>query len=213
MLKVSCCLLLLFLPGLHIIAQLPTAEDYKVYSAVINSEITDSTRQVVIIKTGIDSQETLHNTLVFAQILFSAQPTDKQQVYSWTENAERNRPSVIDSNSARFFIDYCNHSPGKFTLRNQFRQSFKTLLIKWFPVRTHSVQEDWQSFYEQYPGCGGIFSFAGIKYYPEGNMENSTAVLYYSVRRNGFNGHGALAVMQKKGAAWQIKYKTYLWWN
>jgi hypothetical protein len=94
-------------------------------------------------------------------------------------------------------------------LTNDFNQAYKTVLIKKFPIRRKSIQQDWKKFYEKYPGSGGIFSFSKIKYY----TEDTTAIVYYWVRRNGLNGHGALAVLTKKNGEWQMKYKTYLWWN
>ena len=82
-------------------------------------------------------------------------------------------------------------------------------MIKKFPIRRKSIQEDWKSFYEKYPDSGGIFSFSKIKYY----SEDTFAIVYYWIRRGGLNGHGALAVMTNINGEWQMKYKTYLWWN
>ena len=185
-------------------------EDYQVYAAIIKTEIPDSIKSVTIIKNGIDSQETTEHTYSTADNLTSNDLSYKYQTYNWTENYKKERPSIIDSNSAQLLIDYCKSKADKFTLTNDFNQAYKTVLIKKFPIRRKSIQQDWKTFYEKYPGSGGIFSFSKIKYYTE---DKTTAIVYYWVRRNGLNGHGALAVMTKTNGEWQIKYKTYLWWN
>ena len=187
-----------------------SSEDYIVYSAIIRTEIPDTIKSVAIIKSGIDSRETAENTYMTADNLTSKNLSYKYQTYNWTENYKKERPSIIDSNSAQLLIDYCKSSAGKFTLTNDFNQTYKTILIKKIPVRRKSFQQDCKTFYKRYPDSGGIFSFSKIKYYTE---DNTTAIAYYWVRRNGLNGHGAIVVMTKINEEWQMKYKTYLWWN
>ena len=210
MFKFHLFLTLLLVANSFVFGQQLSSEDYKVYAALIKTEITDSTKSVAIIKNGIDSQETSENVYITADNLTSNNLSDKHQTYNWTENYKKERPSIIDSISAQLLVNYCKSNADKFTLTNDFNQTFRTILIKKFPIRRKSIQQDWTNFYEKYPGSGGIFSFAKIKYYPE---EKTTAIFYYWVRRNGLNGHGALAVMTKIGGEWQVKYKTYLWWN
>lgn len=185
------------------------SEDYQVYEAIIKTEIQDSTKSVPIIKNGIDNTEKNENTFSTAGQLTSKNLGDRHQVYLWTENNKKERPSIIDSNSTQLLIEYCKSNVGKFTLTNNFNQTYKTVLIKKFPIRRKSIQQDWKSFYERYPGSGGIFSFSKIKYY----TDDTTAIVYYWVRLNGLNGHGAIAVMTINKGEWQMKYKTYLWWN
>jgi hypothetical protein len=209
MLRQSLLLTLLLLTNSILFAQL-TAEDYKVYAAIIKTEILDSTKSVAIIKNGIDSQETTQNIYTTADNLTSNDLNYKYQTYYWTENYKKERQSVIDSNSAQLLIDYCKSKAGKLILANNFNEIYKTVLIKKFPIRRKSVQEDWKNFYEKYPGSGGIFSFSKIVYY---TADKTTAIFYYWHRRNGLNGHGALGLMTKTGGEWQLKYKTYLWWN
>ena len=186
-----------------------SAEDYKVYSTIIKTEISDSTKSVVIIKNSIDSADKNENTFLTAEQLTSNNLSDRYQVYGWTENNKKERPSIIDSISALLIIDFCKSNTDKFTLTNNFNQTYKTVLIKKFPIRRKSIQQDWKTFYEKYPGSGGIFSFSKIKYY----TTDTTAIVYYWVRRHGLNGHGALAVMTKINGEWQMEYKIYLWHN
>jgi hypothetical protein len=199
----------LLLSKIYLFGQIST-EDYQVYTAIIKTEILDSTKSVAIIRNGINSRETTENTYMTADNLTSNDLNYKYQTYGWTENYKKVRPTIIDSNCAQLLIDYCKSKADKFTLTNSFNQTFKTILIKKFPIGQKSIQQDWQTFYEKYPGSGGIFSFAIIKYYTEGK---TTAINYYWVRRNGLNGHGALAVMTKINGEWIMKYKTYVWWN
>jgi len=186
-----------------------STEDYTVYSAIIKTEIRDSTKSVAIIKNGIDSTERNENTLSTIAQLASNNLGDKYQVYLWTENNKKERPSIIDSITTQLLSDYCKSYIDKFILTDYFNQSYKTVIIKKFPIRQKSIEQDWKFFYEKYPGSGGIFSFSKIKYY----KEDTTAIVYYWVRRNGLNGHGALAVMTKINGEWQMEYKTYLWHN
>ena len=210
MFKFKFFLTLLFLTDSYVFGQQVYLEDYKVYAAIIKTEISDNTKSVAITKSGIDSQETTEKTYIIVDNLTSKDLSYKYQTYNWTENYKKERPSTIDSNSAVLLVDYCKSKADKFTLTNDFMQMFKTILIKKFPIRRKSIQQDWTNFYEKNPGSGGIFSFSKIKYYTD---DKTTAIFYYWVRRNGLNGHGALAVMTKINGEWQTKYKTYLWWN
>jgi len=184
-------------------------EDYHVYATIIKTEIKDSTKLVAIIKNSIDSTEKNENTFLTAEQLASKSLSDRYTVYSWTENNKKERPSIIDSNSALLLMDYCKSNTDKFTLTNNFNQTFKTVLIKKFPIRRKSIQQDWKTFYKKYHGSGGIFSFSKIKYY----TSDTTAIVYYWIRRNGLNGHGALAILTKSNGEWKMEYKIYLWHN
>lgn len=184
-------------------------QDYRVYAAIIRTEISDSTKSLAIIKDGINSEETAENTYITSDNLTSKDLSQKYQTYNWTENYKKERPSIIDTNTTRLLINYCQIKADKFTLADDFKQTFRTVLIKKFPIRQKFIQQDWRNFYKKYPDSGGIFSFSKIRYY----TEDTTAIVYYWVRRNGLNGHGALAVMVKNNGEWQLKYKTYLWWN
>lgn len=210
MLKYYFFLTLLLLTSSYSFGQQLSTEDYKVYAAIIKTEVSDSTKSISIIKGTIDSQQMTETTYYTADNLSSKDLSDRYQTYGETEKYKKERPSIIDSISIQLLIDYCKSKLGKFILSNEFNQTYKTLLIKKFPIRQKSIQQDWKNFYEKHNGSGGIFSFSKIKYYTE---DNATAIFYYWVRRNGLNGHGALAVMTKTNGEWQMKYKTYLWHN
>jgi hypothetical protein len=187
----------------------PSAEDYAVYATIIKTEIRDSTKSVAIIRNSIDSTEKNENTFLSADQLTSNNLSDRYQVYGWTENSKKERPSIIDSNYALLIIDYCKSDINKFKLTNNFNEAYKTVLIKKFPIKRKTIQQDWDTFYKKYPGSGGIFSFSKIKYY----SGDTIAIVYYWVRRNGLNGHGALAVLTNNNGKWEMEYKIYLWHN
>lgn len=185
-----------------------STEDYQVYAAIIKTDIRDSTKSVAIIRNSIDSADIHEKTFLTVEDLTSNNLSNRYNVYGWTENNKKERPSIIDSSSILLLID-CKSNVDKFTLSNNFNQAYKTILIKKFPIRQNSIQQDWKTFYEKYPGSGGIFSFSKIKYY----SGDTTAIAYYWVRRNGLNGHGALAILTKNDDKWQMEYKIYLWHN
>src|SRR5581483_7925673 len=112
MFKQPFLLTLLLLTNSILFGQLST-EDYKVYAAIIKTEILDSTKSVAIIKNGIDSKKA--STYSTADQLSSKDLSDKHQVYLWTENYKRDRPSIIDSITAKLLIDYCRSTADKFT--------------------------------------------------------------------------------------------------
>ncbi len=210
MLKNYFLLTLLLLTNSFLFGQQLDSEDYKVYTTLIKTEILDSTKSVAIIKKGIDSQETAENTYWIAKSLIAKDLNSKYDIYNNTENYKKVRPSIIDSINAQFLIDYCKSKHDKFTLTNGFYQPYKMILIKKFPIRRKSIEQDWKNFYEKYPGSSGIFCFSKISYY---TTDKTTAIFYYWLRRHGLSGHGALAVMTKINGEWQIKYKTYMWFN
>ncbi|HEV8504694.1 MAG TPA: hypothetical protein VGQ53_04810 [Chitinophagaceae bacterium] len=157
-------------------------------------------------KTGIDSLEKSEVTNLTQKDLISGRA---YETFGRTENDKGERPSTIDSISIQFLIDYCKTNTDKFSFTADFNQKYKTVFLEKFPIRPKSVQKDWNSFYKKYPGSGGIFAFSRIKYY----SDDSIAIVYYWVKRAGLSGHGALAVLTKNNNEWQMKYKTYLWWN
>src|ERR1043165_9106739 len=92
-------LTLLLVTSSHTFGQQLPSEDYKVYTAVIKTEISDSTKSVAIIKNGIGSQEKTKNTYSTVDNLTSKDLSYKHQTYNLTENYKGKRRSIIDSNS------------------------------------------------------------------------------------------------------------------
>ncbi len=184
-----------------------STEDYRVYSAIIKSEIRDSTKSVAIIKNCIDSTEKSRYTCSMVNNLTSKNYSDQYQAHMWTENSQKQRPSVVDSTTTQFLIDYCKSSIERFVLTNNFNQAYKTIIINKTPIRRKSVDKDWKKFYGKYPYSGGIFSFSEIKYYTLDNI----AIVYYWIMRGGLNGHGTIAILKKINDKWQMEYRIYLW--
>jgi hypothetical protein len=110
----------------------------------------------------------------------------------------------------QYILDFCSYPSAIFELSDRFQIPCKTILLNHYPIRASNSNEDWNNFYEKYPGSGGIFSFSRILYY---NANRTTAIVYFWHRRYDLNGHGALAILRKVNERWEIQYKTYLWWN
>ena len=72
---------ILFLTKTFLFGQI-SKDDYRVYAAIIKTEISDSTKSVAIIKSGIDSQETVENTYMTANNLTSKDLSYKYQTYN-----------------------------------------------------------------------------------------------------------------------------------
>lgn len=185
-----------------------SANDCQIYAAIIKTEIGDRTKSVAIIKNSIDSKEKNESTYnkvdqyVFGNVNYITQS------YFW-ENDKGERLFKIDSSKSQYILDFCKSEVDQFVFTNCFSEAYKTVILKKYPIRRKSIEQDWNHFYEKYPDSGGIFSFSRIKFY----AEESVAVIYYWVRRGGLNGHGGLAVMTKTNGEWQIECKSYLWNN
>src|SRR3954453_11504841 len=119
MFKQPSLLTLLLLANSILFGQL-NKEDYNVYAAVIKTEILDSTKSIAIIKNGIGSTEKRESTYSTADQLTSKNVSDKYQVYLWTENSKKDRPSTIDSIDAQFLIGYCKSTSDKINFGNAF---------------------------------------------------------------------------------------------
>ena len=209
MFKRSTTSALLLLSGSYLFGQQFNVDDYKIYSSLIQTEIRDTAKSIAIIKIGISYQELKGNTGTIADAIKSGDSNSIYQICRWTENNAGKKPTCIDSISQEIVLDYTDNKFADFVIMDQVSSSAKIILLKDFPIRTKSIDNDWKNFYKKYPGSGGIFSLSRIMYTPD----EMTAILYYWHRLNGLNGHGALAIMEKTGAEWKIKYKIYLWWS
>jgi hypothetical protein len=210
MLKTFLLLLLFLSIALILSSQKLNSEDYKVYSALIKTETSDTTKSIAVIKKSIGMQEMQDAIVLAVEAFKSKDPNLLYQVYSWTETPKNERPTDIDSITQQFIIDYNKNNFEKFKVSNQFNKRPVVFLVKKLPIKRHSIDKDWKTFYRKYPGSGGIFAFSKITYY---SAARNNAITYYWIRRHGLNGHGALVVLEKVNNEWKIKYKTYLWWN
>jgi hypothetical protein len=183
------------------------SNSYKVYTEIIKSEISDTTASVVVIKRNIDSDEVNGYLRYLAGELKSDDFSIKDQIYSWTENNTGNRPTLMDSITQTYVIKYCEDSHYNFTLTNKFNLNAQVFLFEINPIKNY---KNWNTFYKKYRGSGGIFSFSAIKYF---DKDSNIAIVYYWHRSNGFNGHGALAILSRINSQWIIKYKYYMWLN
>jgi hypothetical protein len=151
-------------------------DDYKVMSAIIMSELKDADPlSVAVISAGIKGAEKTAHAAGIINPLGSKNLSVRFQVYFLTENADRERLTIIDSISALHLIDYCQDKTDGDLLTDKFNLPFKTVLIQSYPIAESTITKDWKKFYKRYPQSAGIFSFGKVKHYPE----DATAIVYY----------------------------------
>jgi hypothetical protein len=200
----------LFLVKDHLYAQQPIPEDYDIYSSIIRNEISDSAQSIALVRGGIQGKEVTEYTQNLASALKSGNQNSIQHLHSWTESGAGERPTTIDTLVYPYILDYCSYPSDAFELSNWFQIQCKVVMLNRYPIRANNNKEDWNHFYEEYPGSGGIFSFSRVLFY---DQTRTTAIVYFWHRRYELNGHGALVILKKQDKGWAIQYKTYLWWN
>jgi len=189
------------------LGQKPVSDAYKIYSTIIKSEISDSTKSIGIIKINIDSQSVNDNTSAIANAIKSQNMEELGQIFFWTENGQAQRPVAIDDITQSCLSKFFASPPTSFILANKFYLNTQIYLLKRNPI---AHVKNWGKFYHKNPGSGGIFSFSVIKYF---DTNPDTAIVYYWHRRHGLNGYGAITVLAQINYEWKIKYKIYTWWN
>lgn len=179
------------------------AEDYKIYTALIKSEILNTTRSVTIIKRLENDSSSMCG---LTKAIKSKDAVQLEQIRFMTRDAHGNNIPSIDTAALNLILDFSQNQDAAATVENLFSLNVRTFLILKSPVKKHS-ENGWKKFYEKYPGSGGLFTFSNIYY----SQDNKTAIFYHSLRRNGLNGHGALTVMENANDGWKIKYQIYSW--
>jgi hypothetical protein len=187
----------------NLLGQQSGLEDYKVYSALIQTEITDTSKSVTIIRAL--KKETESEWVV--DIIKSQNSQDLQHLYFMTMTDTQERVSSIDSAIQKLILQYYESQSDSFILSNQFRLSVQISLVNRLTINNKIVEKSWKSFYQKNPGSGGIFAFSKIHY----SQNKTTAIFYHSRSKNTLNGHGGLTVMEKINDEWKIKYHIYLW--
>ena len=190
-------------------SQQPNQQDYKVFAAVIKSEIAERDKSIVLIKKSIGDKEFREGTSLTLVHLESGDISSMNEVNLWTSDSVGNRPTKMDSSSRKDILDYCLESQNQFSFQDQFKLDLPVYFLKKLPIRKKTIDQDWKKFYSRYPGSAGIMSFSGILY----AQDSSKAIIYYWIRRNGLNGHGAIAIFENTSGNWKLCFKTYLWWN
>ena len=202
MLKPSFILIISLFIFSTVIGQTFNSENYRVYSALIEKEIQDTTNSITIIK---ELENNKYEPWV-KDAIESRNREQLEQLYFWTRDTNGNIVRPIDSVTQTLILSYYQTQSNKANLTNQFNVNAQIFLVSKSSFKK-SLKDDWGSFYKKYPGSGGAFQFSNIYYSPD----NATAVFYYWHGRNGLNGHGSLAVMTKMDNQWHLKYEIYLW--
>jgi hypothetical protein len=185
------------------LAQQPLLEDYKVYSDLIRTEIVSRTKSVMIIK----KLEKETSSEFFVDAITSGKKQDLTGYTMLIKKPDDTKVETVDSIIIKLVPQYYRSQQSGLYLSNKFNLNIRVNLINQSPIIGRNIQEKWDEFYENNPGSGGIFSFSKIYY----SDDRSTAVFYYSLRRNGLNGRGVIAIMKNINGEWKWQYKIFLW--
>ena len=179
-------------------------DDYKVYSALIRSEILKTTKSVTIIK------KFTNDTSSISWVTDAIKSKDVQQLEQLrflTRYGKGNSVSSIDTATQKLILGFYQNQSKDSVLTNLFDLfNVKIFLIDNFPFKKSS-QDEWRNFYKKYSASGGLFQFSDIYYSHDGK----TAIFYHSLFRNGLNAHGALTIMTNVNGEWKIKYHVNFW--
>ncbi|MFT3935921.1 MAG: hypothetical protein QM726_19990 [Chitinophagaceae bacterium] len=183
-------------------AQLAT-DDNKVYSALIKSEIIETTKSVTIINKLKNDRE---SSGWITNAIKSKDPQLLEELRFLTRDDKGNSVRSIDTTTQNVILKFYETQPKDSTLHNQLDIDVSVFMIDNFPFKKGS-QNEWKKFYKKYPASGGLFQFSDVHYSADGK----TAIFYHSVFRNGLNAHGALAILENINGTWQIKYHINFW--
>lgn len=204
MLKNAITLTLALLINSLLFGQQKTSDDYKIYSALISTEIISKTQSVAIV-------ERLKNDTAsipwVTEAIKSKDPQQVEQLRFLTRDRTGNSISSIDTATLNLILAFYQAPLNNIALQDLFDLSnVKVYLIDKFPIKTGSEKE-WKRFYKKYPGSGGLFEVSNICY----SQNGKEAVFYHSLFRRGLNAHGALTVMKNVNGQWEVKYHINFW--
>ena len=170
---------------------------YRVYSAIINSEISDTVHSATIL-------EQLEIETHSSGLVEAIKSADKQMINFYTKGLD------IDSLTLKLITDYYDSQSKQSLVDESFVLTVKPYVInkkKLEKTFKKSVDRGWKNFYIMYPKSAGLFKFSKVYF----STDVTKAVFYYSHQKNGLNGHGDLVVMEKINDQWQVKYLISLW--
>lgn len=183
------------------------AGDYKVYSAIIISEINSNTKSIAVINNTINPYTESSYISEYAKQLKSKDSSMLYQAYFLVESAKGKRNTIIDSAAAKCIIAYCNDTVKARTLNNRFGMGKIVYLIDSFPQSSVRLNKNWKHFYKKYRHSAGIFQFSAVQYY----LNNTLAIAYYSRHQQSLSAHGTIAILERREGTWAIKYRIQLW--
>jgi hypothetical protein len=170
---------------------------YRVYSAIINSEISDTAQSTTILgQLEIENQS--------SGLVEAIKSADKQMIYFYTKRLD------IDSLTLKLIIDYYDNQTKESLVAEGFVLHVKTFVINKKALENifkESVVKGWKRFNTKYPKSAGLFKFSKVYF----STDVTKAVFYYSHQKAGLNGHGDLVVMERINNLWEVKYLINLW--
>jgi len=172
------------------------AEEYAVYSAVLNAEFAaeTATRQFVI-DDYTPSPKKPKFTGFIGGLTFSGAalpPIDPQTAADF--DAKIKESSALER---------------KFSLNLPYVLVSECDLRKIFPpdAQGHIDAGPWQQFYEKYPGALGIISLSRVGF----NSTKQEAVVRVAVQYGLLGGSGKVFVLSKRSEKWEIRKKVTIW--
>jgi hypothetical protein len=189
-------LLLFWLPSC---AQGISAEDYRVYSAILKQDGALKASSVVIIQELAAPQESdaVHIALRendLSTLNIMAHEFRFDSVSTATIHQYFTAPPIAEK--------FTDATVWPISVNLLSKQSFEKMF-------RHDAGRGWKLFYQRFPGTAGTFSFSKVTYSTTGDR----AVVYRGVQRGGLNGNGALFVLEKIQNEWRLKYKFNVWYN
>lgn len=179
-------------------AQRPTAEDYQIYSLLINTytQRPDSIKQV-------------RHVSIVRNLYMGGEPRSlaediQSDIPPFSFNRMKEKP---DSATRKLLVGFPDSLYAGKLKRAGFNTGLTIHMIGKVPVRRKHIQQDWDTFYKKYPASGGVYGFSGIYY----SADRKTAIVYQWKRCQGLCGSGDIIVLEKKENSWRIKYSLNLW--
>lgn len=165
-----------------------TAEDYEIYSAVIQSMFIDATHPAIVV---IEESTTRANVGLFS--LSDAVGAIEDQ---W--------PDLGDEALADFEATNQDSS----ALERGFTLSVDYSLISEQEIESiFSAAGGWDDFYAKYPDSQGIFTLSRVGF----NEAKDAAALYVANRMHGVGGGGQVVLMKKTADGWAVQGSRRLW--
>ncbi len=164
------------------------AEEYEVYSALIQSMYIDAARPALIV---------IEDTTPVAQSpMFSPGDAVRAMQEQW---------SGLDEG---VFADFETKNQTPLVLERRFTISVEYVLISERELESiFAGGSGWDDFYGKYPGSQGVLTLSRVGF----SETNDTAVLYTGNQSHWEAGEGRVVLMKKTAGRWTVQSHRMLW--
>jgi hypothetical protein len=161
------------------------ADEYAVYSSLIEAKFINDTVKMIVIESRtsdyVPSAGTLGKRL---------------------EGLKQRMPAVDQET----LDDYVAKAKVSEALGRSFQLSVKYLLISRKSLDAlfrRSPRYGWESFYKKYPDSGGFLVLSGVGF----NQQRDQALIYVSSMRQSLSSDGSYMLMRKENGTWVLKLR------